>query len=212
MLLIQMSKDNNRQMIRTRTITITITLILTALVSCMAEPVCDDSLTINDTTYQVPEFWHPHKLDSTEIAKPENLVRLPDELTFEDFRIYVLPETRDAFVSMATEAAKDSVSLRVDSGFRSPAFQRRVIKRRLSEGGEFAKIIKMVAPPGYSQHHTGRAIDLVPSEALFVKTDAYRWLTENADRFGFTESYPKDNADSVFWEPYHWYYAGDAEE
>jgi zinc D-Ala-D-Ala carboxypeptidase len=172
------------------------------------KPPCD-SLMVDSTWHMVPPQWCGWKLDSTDIADPAQLVRLPDSLTFEDYRIYVTRSTREAFVRMAAAASNDGISLIADSGFRSPAFQKKIIRRRLADGQDPAKVLREVAPPGYSQHHTGRALDLVPSEARFAHTDTYRWLKNNAARFGFTESYANDTSTPFPWESWHWYYVGE---
>lgn len=167
---------------------------------------CADSFTIGDTSYTVPDKWCAHRLDSAQIADQTKLARLLDKFTFEDYRIYVLPETKAAFEQMAVKAKQDSVILTVDSGYRSASFQRRIIETRLNEGGDIRSVLQMVAPPGYSQHETGLALDLVPSEAAFASTNKYRWLQEHAKEFGFVESYPENNPDSLDWESWHWLY------
>ncbi|MBU0982969.1 MAG: M15 family metallopeptidase [candidate division Zixibacteria bacterium] len=170
---------------------------------------CDDSLLVDSVAYPIPDHWCGKKLDSSAIARPKDLVRLPQELTFEEYRIYVLPETREAFVRMAAAAKRDGIDLIVDSGFRSPSFQLRLIRNRLKAGESIDYVLKSVAPPGYSQHHSGRAVDLVPSEARFAFTTTYKWLRENASRFGFIESLPEPKDDNnMFWEAWHWYYTG----
>jgi len=120
--------------------------------------------------------------------------------------IYVLAETGTAFVKMAAAAEKDGLLLIVDSGYRSASYQTEIIKRRLADGEEPETILSFVAPPGYSEHETGRAVDLVPSDASFAETPAYRWMKANAAGFGFYESYPESTADSIPWEPSHWLY------
>lgn len=172
---------------------------------------CAEFVTIDSVEYSVPVRWCGNKLDSTQIAVPEMLVRLADELTYQEYRIYVLPEVKAAFSRMAEVAKRDSIDLIVDSGYRSASFQRRIIRQRLEAGQDMQEILTMVAPPGYSEHETGCAVDLVPSEALFASSKIYLWLTENASRFGFRESYPESTADSMSWEPWHWYYSPAAE-
>lgn len=184
----------------------TITLMIGVLLPLLSSHACDDTVVIEGVAYTVSEQWCGRAIDSTQIADPSSLKRLPDELTFEDYRIYVTTETRSAFMEMATAAAKDSVSLIVDSGFRSAGFQARIIARRLAEGQPFEKIINHVAPPGYSQHHTARAVDLVPSEAEFAFSATYAWLKDNAASFGFSETYPDEDSNGLWWESWHWYY------
>ncbi len=169
---------------------------------------CEETITIDSVVYPVGESWCGRLIDSAEIAEPASLVQLPDELTFEDSRIYVLPETKEAFVAMAEAAKEDSILLIADSGWRSFSFQRRIIRRRLERGDKIEEILQSVAPPGYSEHHTGRALDLCPSEARFAHTDIYKWLKENAGRFGFIESLPKSDSNLILWESWHIYYIG----
>ena len=64
-------------------------------------------------------------------------------------------------------------------------------------------------PPGFSEHHSGRALDLgTPGcDGLsedFEATQAFEWLSESASRFGFVLSYPHDNAWGFSYEPWHW--------
>ena len=143
------------------------------------------------------------------IAVKADLVRLPERFCFEDYRIYVMPAARDAFVGMAGAALKDSVHLIVDSGYRSGEFQEKIIKRRMAAGEDFEAVARFVAPPGYSQHETGCAFDLVPSEARFAHTETYAWLSEHAAEYGFVETYPEDSTHTRYWESWHWYYRGE---
>ena len=177
-------------------------LILIVSPACAGDD-CADTVMIDSVEYPVSPQWCGQKLDSSEIADPQKLVRLPEELCFEDYRIYVTVETRDALVRMTEAAVKDSIKLTIDSGYRSAGFQKRIIRRRLAEGDSMEKILSMVAPPGYSLHETGRAVDFVPSEAIFAKTDTYRWLTEHGLKYGFVESYPDDTSNVHSWESWH---------
>ncbi len=189
-------------------LSLTFVLLLGGLSCRAAEP--PDTVTIDSVVYTVPPRWVGKKLDSSLIADPQKLVRLPEELSFEDSRIYVTRATRDAFVKMAAAAKKDSILLTADSGYRSASFQRRIFRRRMAEGKTFEQVAAFVAPPGYSQHETGRALDLVPSEARFAHTKTYEWLKKHAGEFGFVESIPEPPKGSGYWywEAWHWYYQG----
>lgn len=169
---------------------------------------CDETVIIDSVEYAVPEQWCGQSLDSILIADPTTLVRLPDEFCYADYRIYLDRATRDALVELAHAARKDSVEIIVDSGYRSASFQKRIIKRRMAEGESFERVARFVAPPGYSQHETGRAVDLVPSEVLFLKTNIYVWMKDHAGRFGFVETYPPDSTSSFRAESWHWYFKG----
>lgn len=186
-----------------------LTLVSLISISVKAED-CTEKIVIDSVEYILPDRWCGQKLDSLDMADPSALTKLPDSLTFESYRIYILPKTKDALLLMSSEARKDSVFLIVDSGFRSVGFQKRIIKNRLSAGEEYQKVINYVAPPGYSQHHSGLAIDFVPSEALFAKTREYLWLKNNAGNFGFHETYPEDSTGNIPWESWHWIFESDS--
>jgi len=185
--------------------------LFSAGVLCIQADACDETIVIDSVAYTVTELWCGRVLDSTAIAEPEQLVQLPQELTYEDYRIYVLPTTREAFVKMATAALEDSVELIVDSGWRSLSFQRRIIRNRMIAGNSFDEVLNSVAPPGYSEHHTGLALDLCPSEARFAFTEAYRWLVEHAAEYCFHETLPEDPNAPLTWESWHWTYVPEAD-
>ena len=80
------------------------------------------------------------------------------------------------------------------------------------------KRAEVSAPPGYSEHHTGYAIDIgdgkVPATDLspkFANTAAFRWLEQNAPRYSFELSFPPDNPQGISYEPWHWRFVGDRE-
>ncbi len=110
---------------------------------------------------------------------------------------------------MSVEAERKGARILVASGFRSAGYQRQIIKRRLDNGQEIGTIFRYVAPPGYSEHHTGRALDLSPGGVVFGETKTYAWLKKNAGKYGFIESIPNDPTNGEDWEPWHWYYRGD---
>jgi D-alanyl-D-alanine carboxypeptidase len=65
------------------------------------------------------------------------------------------------------------------------------------------------ALPGYSEHHTGRAIDITtpdfkPLTEEFEHSSAFKWLTQRANEFGFTMTYPRNNEFGIAYEPWHW--------
>lgn len=65
------------------------------------------------------------------------------------------------------------------------------------------------AAPGFSEHHTGRAIDIAcpdaePLQELFENTKAFKWLDANAGQFGFVMTYPRGHQHAISYEPWHW--------
>ena len=110
---------------------------------------------------------------------------------------------------MCQSAAKAGVELILVSAFRSIEHQRGIFEKKLARGEALEDILCVNAAPGYSEHHSGRALDLgTPGcEDLtenFEATPAFAWLCENAEGFGFRLSYPRDNAFDIAYEPWHW--------
>lgn len=119
------------------------------------------------------------------------------------------PDTAAAWKTMQTAAWVDGVPLALVSAFRSVDVQCGIIRRKLDNGMAIGEILQSVAPPGYSEHHTGRAIDIGTTEEdaleeVFENTPSFVWLQANARRFGFVMSYPAGNPEGFVYEPWHW--------
>ena len=104
-------------------------------------------------------------------------------------------EAADAFLSMQAAAAKDGVDVRMQSGYRSVSYQKKLYDNKtqyyrdkgLSEAAAREKAAAIVNPPGCSEHNCGLAADLNSPEHTtldtgFADTAAFRWLCENAER------------------------------
>lgn len=114
---------------------------------------------------------------------------------------------------MSRAARRDGIELFLVSGYRSVERQAEMIRRRLKRGKTLEEILAVCAPPGFSEHHTGRAVDLGARgapvrEAGFAETAAFRWLEGDAAHWGFFLSYPRDNVQGFEFEPWHWCYRG----
>lgn len=121
----------------------------------------------------------------------------------------LVPGAASAWGVLRDAAAADGVVLQLVSAFRSVDYQREIVERKLRQGIAIEDILRVNAAPGYSEHHTGRAIDLTtpgcaPLTEAFETTPAFAWLTQHAARFGFTMSYPRGNRYGIAYEPWHW--------
>ncbi len=119
------------------------------------------------------------------------------------------PMAAKGWAEMAGAAEADGVRLMLVSGFRSWDYQAGLIRRKLEAGQVIAEILRVNAAPGYSEHHTGRAVDIAtpgsrPLTEEFEDTDAFDWLGRRAGEFGFSMSYPRDNPLGFVYEPWHW--------
>ncbi|MEL6350667.1 MAG: M15 family metallopeptidase [Cyanobacteria bacterium J06627_28] len=136
-----------------------------------------------------------------------------------DSNIKVQPDVQDAVNRMIEKARIEGVQLDIISGFRTLEDQQYLYFDLKAERGQSVTDRATVsAPPGYSEHHTGYAVDFIdPSqpdthlEESFETTAAFRWLEKNSPYFNFELSFPKDNASGVSYEPWHWRYVGNQE-
>ncbi len=120
---------------------------------------------------------------------------------------------------MISDAKKEGISLWISSGYRSIELQTKLFNRQvarekskgLSEEEAKKKASTVVARPGTSEHNTGLAVDFNGVEDDFYKTKEYKWLIENAHKYGFIERYKKEwqKVTGVIYEPWHFRYVGE---
>lgn len=169
-----------------------------------------EKVIINGEEFPVPPPWAGNRLYAPEYTF-ESFKKIPVEFTVDNTNVYVLAEAQPHLVEMIEKAEEDGIELRVESGYRSVSYQKRIFKRMFDDGRTFEDIVRYVAPPGYSQHMFGTAVDFYPSNWRFAETPMYTWLQENAHQFGFVETYSQYNALQMPWEAWHWNYAGNDE-
>jgi D-alanyl-D-alanine carboxypeptidase len=122
---------------------------------------------------------------------------------------HLVPGAAAAWQAMRDTAAQDGIELQLVSAFRSAGYQENILRKKLEKGLPMEEILRVSAAPGYSEHHTGRALDLTTPgcavlEEEFDQTAAFAWLTESAGHFCFSLSYPRDNRFKFAYEPWHW--------
>lgn len=121
----------------------------------------------------------------------------------------LIPLAAEAWRYLKAAALVDGIDLFIVSAFRSIDRQAEIVRRKLESGAAIESILTICAPPGFSEHHTGRAVDLSTSgsralEVEFDQTGAYAWLTEHAAAFGYYLSYHIGNRWGYQYEPWHW--------
>jgi len=144
------------------------------------------------------------------------LVPEPAALAFAGFDRYRRPlwltaSAARAWAAMRRAADADGVVLDAISGYRSHDYQLGIFERKLARGQSVEQILTVNAAPGYSEHHSGNALDIgapgeAPAEESFELTPAFAWLNTHAGDSGFHMSYPRDNPHGIVYEPWHWLY------
>lgn len=119
-----------------------------------------------------------------------------------------------AFIKMQSDAKKENIELEIVSGFRSIEYQKTIFPCKFKgepTEEEFIARLKYSAPAGFSEHHTGLAIDINSLEEDFADTKEYEWLLKHAQEYGFEMSFPRDNKQGLGFEPWHWRFIGNTE-
>ncbi len=124
-------------------------------------------------------------------------------------------DAAQALKKLSSAAAKDRIYLRLSSGYRSYYTQGAIYNREVRTYGQ-AQADRQSARPGHSEHQTGLAADLAPSDGrceiadCFADTAEGKWLLANAHKFGFILRYPdaKENQTGYRYEPWHFRFVG----
>lgn len=142
---------------------------------------------------------------------PPALSKIPEEFGFESDRTYEVHKDMLPFLEdLLEDAKKESLSLRVASGYRSfdtQASLKAGYKVRYGSGAN-----AFSADQGYSEHQLGTTVDFTTPTVggMFVgfdRTKEFEWLENRAWRYGFILSYPKNNGYYQY-EPWHWRFVG----
>ncbi len=99
------------------------------------------------------------------------------------------PDLLGALGHAATDASDDGVALYVDSGWRSPEYQERLLREAVSKYGSHEEAARWVAAPNRSAHVSGDAVDIGP-------VNAAAWLSERGAEYGLCRIYGN--------EPWHY--------
>jgi hypothetical protein len=99
------------------------------------------------------------------------------------------PDLRTALRRAAGDAARDGVVVRINSGWRSAAYQERLWQQAVSKYGTAAEAARWVAPPDRSAHEFGEAVDV-------GGPDATAWLSRHGAAYGLCRIYHN--------EPWHY--------
>ncbi|HEY9634988.1 MAG TPA: M15 family metallopeptidase [Coleofasciculaceae cyanobacterium] len=173
--------------------------------------------------YRYGDLTEGHKMFLAEVAQHKGYLAYPD-------MNFLSQDLLAAFRDMRSAAAKSGIRLSIVSGYRNYNnqvelfFKRSNVRKpinkfysdKLTEPQR--KLVKqqylgrseIVAPPGFSEHSTGLAIDINTISFDFANTRTYRWLQQHAQEFGFTLSYPKNYTGGTIFEPWHWRFDGNA--
>lgn len=121
-------------------------------------------------------------------------------------------EAGEALMQMINDIKQTGLYLQAQSGYRSYELQSSLYNNYVAKDGK-EEADTYSARPGHSEHQTGLAIDVSRDGTLsksFENTDQFKWLKENAHKYGFILRYPNDKIymTGYDYEPWHYRYVG----
>ena len=157
----------------------------------------DKLMLVNKYNYVSKDFEVPNLVPVKEFAKEG---------------MYLEKECMEAFVKMAQDALKSNYNIRAISTYRTYNYQENLYQNYVKKDG-VKEADTYSARPGFSEHHTGLAIDvdnIKTSYTDFLNTKEFQWMQDNAYKYGFILRYGKDkeNITGYMYEPWHYRYVG----
>jgi D-alanyl-D-alanine carboxypeptidase len=166
-----------------------------------------DSTLVSD--YSTDMVVNKHRNLSEDFV-PDDLVDIPTTYASSD-DLQCSRVVLNAFKEMSKAASSEGLGLIINSAYRSYQDQVETNEFYLNLYGQ-SYVDKYVAKPGYSEHQTALALDIgsTTSSGLFINSDEYDWMLENAYKYGFILRYSSKTEDITGFrsEAWHFRYVG----
>ncbi len=175
-------------------------------------------------------LYRPFYTDTIEVQNPNDYTALvnkyfylpstyvPVDLINNESGVYLRQNAFGAFERLKKDMQKEGYDLYLFSGYRSYARQRALYNNYVEREG-VKEADTYSARPGHSEHQTGLAMDFLHTKNItgdftdvgFEQTDEYKWIVENAYKYGLILRYPKGEEDvtGYIYEPWHWRFVGE---
>ncbi len=136
----------------------------------------------------------------------------PEELVTIEGKYVATQETTDAYQRLTRDLQSQGMKIYIVSSYRSTKYQKKLYNGYLKKDSK-SKVDTYSSRPGYSEHHTGRALDISQVSGnldMFEGSDEAKWVYENAYKYGFIVRYMEDQIDvtGYIFEPWHIVYVG----
>lgn len=144
---------------------------------------------------------------------PENLKQISLDYAYGNGENKLIDYAYEEFQNLWEAAHEDGYYLMVTSSYRNYKDQEEIYNYRKTTLGE-RKADETAARPGHSEHQTGLVVDMTsktePTVKEFTESKAYKWLKENAYKYGWIERYPEGKTYITGYSPesWHWRYVG----
>lgn len=157
-----------------------------------------NTILVNKYNY-LEEDYEPSNLESISINYSRSGMKL-------------VKEAKEQFEAMAKDAANNKLKLVVTSSYRNYSYQEKLYNDYAKKDGKDAADTYS-GRPGFSEHQTGLAVDLYNGKSLYTEfenTEEFKWMQDNAYKYGFILRFPKDkvNLTGYQYESWHYRYVG----
>lgn len=147
---------------------------------------------------------------------PKSLIPLDNRINVKTTASCLVEPAANALIAMVDAMEKLDLNIIMTSGFRSRNTQEYVKDNSDAAHAGTPSEYPSVALPGHSEHQLGVAFDLKSgsdkafSYDNFKNSPEYTWLTENAWKYGFIQSYQTgtESITGYIAEPWHYRYVG----
>ena len=125
---------------------------------------------------------------------------------------YLVNVARKAFEKLCFDALEQGYTIRAMSTYRSYDYQNILYQNYVAKDGVI-NADTYSARPGFSEHQTGLVVDVDDSIydfTSFHKSKSFKWMSDNAYKYGFILRYPLDKVDitGYSYESWHYRYVG----
>lgn len=137
---------------------------------------------------------------------PNNLETISKQYALENMQL--VNYAKDAFEEMAKAAKKENLSIIAMSTYRSYEYQINLYNKYVKLDGK-EKADTYSGRAGYSEHQTGLAVDVYNGKESYTNfeiTEEFKWMQENAYKYGFILRFPKDKTKETGYDYESWHY------
>ncbi len=165
-----------------------------------------DYLVLVNKEHKLPENWE----------KEITIVKYVDS---QGWDVETEEKAYEAYQKLHDALAEEDIHVDLDSAYRSVAEQERIVQDFTEKYGE-DYVKQYVAVPGYSEHHTGLALDLylnIDGQDVYENEDMVQYpevwakIHEKLPEYSFILRYleGKEDVTGYSYEPWHIRYVGD---
>lgn len=137
---------------------------------------------------------------------PENLEEINNQYALKGMRL--VNYAKEAFEEMSKAAKNENLSIIAMSTYRSYAYQENLYNNYVKKDGK-EEADTYSGRPGHSEHQTGLAVDVYNGKVTYTSfetTEEFKWMQENAYKYGFILRFPEDKTKQTGYQYESWHY------